>query len=198
MIGIIDYGAGNLGSVLKAVTNLGYEAKVIKTPQEIDEVDAYILPGVGAFCQAMENIKPLIPALNKNVLEKKKYILGICLGLQMLFDKSYEDGEYEGLGYIKGEVKKLDVEYKIPHMGWNEIIENEKDEITKDVEGFVYFVHSYYVDPEDFSLVKLYSEYGRKVPALVRSGNIVGMQFHPEKSAKTGMQLLKNFLEMVK
>lgn len=199
MIGIIDYGAGNLSSVLKAVNKLGYEAKVISTAEEIDRAYGYILPGVGAFAQAMESIEPVRDALLRNI-NAGKYILGICLGMQMLFDKSYEDGEYEGLGLISGEVKLLEVApLKVPHMGWNQLKENNADNIAKGSDGgYVYFVHSYYACPMDFDDVKLYSEYGVKVPAMVRRDNVIGMQFHPEKSGNTGMELLRKFLEMVK
>lgn len=197
MIGIIDYGAGNLNSVMRAVKKLGYEAKIICTPKEINEADAYILPGVGAFSKAMEAIEPFKDVLIDNI-KKGKYILGICLGLQLLFDKSYEDGEYEGLRLIPGDVRFLDVApLKVPHMGWNRLEENVPDAMTVGVSGYVYFVHSYYVCPENYDAVKLYSEYSVKVPALVRQGNVIGMQFHPEKSGETGMALLKNFLEMI-
>lgn len=197
MIGIIDYGAGNLNSVMRAVKKLGYQAKIICTPKEINEVDAYILPGVGAFSKAMEAIEPFKDTLIDNI-KKGKYILGICLGLQLLFDKSYEDGEYEGLNLIPGDVRFLDVvPLKVPHMGWNKLVENVPDDMTAGISGYVYFVHSYYVCPKDNDAVKLYSEYSVKVPALVRQGNVIGMQFHPEKSGETGMALLKNFLEMI-
>ncbi|MBQ5850792.1 MAG: imidazole glycerol phosphate synthase subunit HisH [Lachnospiraceae bacterium] len=198
MIGIIDYGAGNLNSVFKAVKKLGYEARIISSPDEIDSVDGYILPGVGAFCQAMEAIEPFKQALLENI-KRGKYILGICLGMQMLFDKSYEDGEYEGLGLISGEVKHLEVApLKVPHMGWNKLMINSSDELADGSEGgYVYFVHSYYACPVDFNDVKLYSEYGVKVPAMVRRDNIIGTQFHPEKSGEAGMAILKKFLEMI-
>lgn len=198
MIGVIDYGAGNLSSVLKAVKKLGYDAQVISTEEEIYKADGYILPGVGAFCQAMENIAPIQEALIRNI-KAGKYILGICLGMQMLFDKSYEDGEYVGLGLIPGEVKFLEVApLKVPHMGWNQLISNKADDVAGNVEGgYVYFVHSYYACPQDFDDVKLYSEYGVKVPAMIRRGNVIGMQFHPEKSGSTGMELLKRFLELI-
>ncbi len=196
MIGIIDYGAGNLDSVQKAVELLGYEAKIISTNEEINEVDSYILPGVGAFSQAMDALNPIKEALLENI-HKGKYILGICLGLQLLFDVSYEDGEFKGLSLIKGEVRRFDDKLKVPHMGWNELIEKESDQLTRGINGYVYFVHSYYACPKDETVVKMYSEYGIDVPALVRCDNVVGMQFHPEKSSKTGMALLKNYLEMI-
>lgn len=196
MIGIIDYGAGNLSSVLKAVSKLGHEAKIVSTIDEIGSVDAYILPGVGAFSKAMEALEPIKDALIANI-KKGKYILGICLGLQLLFDKSFEDGEFSGLGLIPGDVRLLEISpLKVPHMGWNKLEENVPDDMTSGADGYVYFVHSYYVCPVDNKAVKLYSEYGVNVPALVRKDNIVGMQFHPEKSGETGMALLKNFLEM--
>lgn len=199
MIGVINYGAGNLGSVLKAVSKLGHEAKVISTVEEINEVDGYILPGVGAFAHAMEELAPMKQALLDNIA-KGKYILGICLGMQMLFDKSYEDGECNGLGLIPGEVRRLEVApLKVPHMGWNELKVNKSDNLADGLEGgFVYFVHSYYACPTSFDDVKLYSDYGVKVPAMVRRGNVIGTQFHPEKSGETGMEILGRFLELVK
>ncbi|MCQ2751700.1 MAG: imidazole glycerol phosphate synthase subunit HisH [Coriobacteriales bacterium] len=197
MIGIIDYNAGNIASVQKAVEKLGYDAVLVDSPEQINACDSYILPGVGAFNQAMQNLAPLKDALVTNV-KSGKYLLGICLGLQLLFDKSYEDGEYEGLHLIEGEVVRFpeDAGLKVPHMGWNKLVLDRDDELARGIDGHVYFVHSYYVKPADSSCIVMHAEYGVDVPAVVRNDNVVGMQFHPEKSSNVGMKLLLNYLEM--
>lgn len=197
MIGILDYGAGNIRSVEKAVQRFAVDCRLVQRAEEMEECDGYILPGVGAFSQAMENLQPLIPGIQEQVVKQKKPLLGICLGLQLLYDVSYEDGEHRGLGLLRGEVVKFDGRYKVPHMGWNRLVVNREDAVVRGVQGHVYFVHSYYVQPVHWDEVVLYAEYGVKVPALVRKDNIVGMQFHPEKSSETGLRLLQNFLEMI-
>ena len=203
MIAIIDYGLGNLNSVFKALERLGFDTKITGNPKEIDEANALILPGVGALHDAMENLKQanLIDCIKENV-KKGKPILGICLGMQLLYEKSFEDGEWEGLGLLKGEIVKFDEskfseKLKVPHMGWNQLVVEKENEILKYVnEGdYVYFVHSYYAD-SDFSEVVAYTNYGVKVPAIVAKKNIYGMQFHPEKSGDVGERILKNFLEL--
>lgn len=203
MIVIIDYGVGNLNSVYKALEKLGFEAKITCDFKEIEESSAIILPGVGAFQDAMDNLSEsgLKECIMKNV-KAGKPILGICLGMQLLYEKSFEDGEFEGLGLLKGDIVKFDQQLKVPHMGWNELQINEQNknnDILKYVnEGeYVYFVHSYYAK-SDFSEVLAYADYGVRVPAVVADGNVFGMQFHPEKSGKTGLNLLKAFGEMIK
>lgn len=199
MISIIDYGVGNLESVHKALDKLGFESIITNNVEEINNSKAIILPGVGAFNDAMENLKKsnLIQCIRKNV-DEGKALLGICLGMQLLYEKSFEDGEWEGLGLLKGEIVKFDTDVKIPHMGWNELKVNKNDDILKYIkeEDYVYFVHSYYAK-SDFSEVIAYANYGVKVPAVVSSKNVYGMQFHPEKSGDTGMNLLKAFGEMI-
>jgi len=201
MIAIIDYGAGNLMSVSKALEKLGFDSIITASKEEINKCDAMVLPGVGAFSDAIDNIRKdgLDICIKENV-EKGKYLIGICLGMQLLFDKSYEDGEFEGLGLIKGEIVKFDDTNKVPHMGWNKLIRNREDDIAKDItdDEYVYFVHSYYAKPENQDDVVLYTEYGVDVPGVVRKGNVIGMQFHPEKSGTTGLKLLKNFGELIK
>lgn len=202
MIGIVDYGVGNLMSVYKAFISLNMEAKIVSTKEEIQSCDAIVLPGVGAYKDAMDNLcnAGLIEVI-KEYAKSGKYILGICLGMQLLFDKSFEDGEWDGLGLISGRVVKFtNKQLKIPHMGWNSLIKNREDGLIKDIKDgdYVYFVHSYYLVPQNFSDVVLYAEYDVKVPAVVRVGNIIGMQFHPEKSSETGLQLLRNFGELLK
>ncbi|MDO5707498.1 MAG: imidazole glycerol phosphate synthase subunit HisH [Andreesenia angusta] len=198
MIGIVDYGVGNLSSIENALNTLKYENKIVDSVEEILKCDGLILPGVGAYRDAIKSLKE--SGLLKSVLDfanSKKPILGICLGLQLLYEKSYEDGEYEGLGLLKGEVVKFNDDLKVPHMGWNDLIIRRDDEIIKYIEEgeYVYFVHSYYINSMDD--VISYSEYGVNVPAVVGKENIYGMQFHPEKSGTTGMKILKAFGELI-
>lgn len=196
MIGIVDYGAGNIRSVQKAVERLGQTCRVVSRGEQIDACDAYILPGVGAFGAAMERLAPVKDCLLGNI-RSGKYILGICLGMQLLLDTSQESGEQPGLHLIPGEVVRLDQGLKVPHMGWNKLLVDKEDELTKGVNGYVYFVHSYYAKPQDQDDIVLHAEYGTALPALVRRGNVIGMQFHPEKSGEVGMRLLKNYLELI-
>lgn len=206
MIGIIDYDAGNVNSVMKACEKLGGQTVLSSNISVLDECSSLILPGVGSFGNAVKNLKSVkLDEYIKSAISSGKNFLGICLGMQMLFDKSFEDGEWEGLSLLHGDVVRFgstddaswNTELKIPHMGWNRLISNRQDDsICTDVtEGeYAYFVHSYYVRPEDWNDVVYYADYGIKVPGVVRKGNIFGMQFHPEKSSRTGLQLLKNFL----
>lgn len=203
MIVIIDYGVGNLHSIKSALDYLKIENKVSKDVDEILNADGLILPGVGAFGDAMENLTNtgLIPTIRKFV-ESGKKLLGICLGAQLLYEKSFELGEYEGLGFIKGEVIPfkglIDKELKIPHMGWNELIFNKNDKILKYIKKKeqVYYVHSYFIKSEGTEVIAS-SEYDINVPGIVCYENIYGMQFHPEKSGTTGLNLLKAFGELI-
>ncbi|SJZ43993.1 imidazole glycerol phosphate synthase subunit HisH [Garciella nitratireducens] len=201
MIVIIDYGVGNLRSVSKALEKLGFQTMITNDLRKIKNSEAMILPGVGAFKDAMEQLKKynLVDAI-KEYAHSKKPILGICLGMQILFDKSWEDGQWKGLGVLKGEIIPFDNRLKIPHMGWNQLIPGRLDRIGEGLEKdpYVYFVHSYYLKPKDPKDVVFWTEYGTKVPAVVRKDNIIGMQFHPEKSGKTGMKLLENFGRMIR
>ncbi len=196
MIAIIDYGAGNLFSVQNALNFLGIENKVTNDPEEIRNADKLILPGVGAFPDAMKMLSDagLIDVIKEQV--KTKPLMGICLGMQMLFEKSYEFGETEGLGFIPGtvELMKPENDLLIPHIGWNALIKNEECPLLNNVEegDYVYFVHSF-AAVTDSKNVAAYCDYGMKVPALVAKGNVYGCQFHPEKSGKTGLDILKNF-----
>lgn len=199
MITIIDYGAGNLFSVHNALEYLGYENKISCEPEDIIGADRLILPGVGAFGDAMDKLKKagLVDIVKQEAL--KKPFLGICLGMQMLFEKSYEFGEHEGLGLIPGEVKLMEPEGNlvIPQMGWNSLEYNHQRALLKDIDNgaYVYFVHSYAAKcPDEF--VSAYSNYGGKVTALVNKGTVYGAQFHPEKSGEIGLQMLKNFAEL--
>lgn len=196
MIAVIDYGAGNLFSVKNALDFLGYENIITKDADDLRRADRLILPGVGAFPDAMRmlNESGLVEVIREEV--GKKPLLGICLGMQMLFEKGYEFGETDGLGLIKGSVRlmKPDRNLPIPHIGWNALEKNEPCRLLdKCAEGeYVYFVHSYAADcPKEN--VAAYCDYGMKIPALVFEGNVYGAQFHPEKSGDTGLNILRCF-----
>lgn len=198
MIAIIDYGAGNLFSVKNALDYLALENIVTNNPKDLETADKLILPGVGAFPDAMRMLgeSGLIDVIKEQV--KHKPLLGICLGMQMLFEKGYEFGETDGLGFIKGSVRYMELEnLPVPHIGWNSLEFNEKSPLLdKCSDGdFVYFVHSYAAECAAEN-VAAYCDYGMKVPALVQSGNVYGAQFHPEKSGVVGLNILKSFSEL--
>lgn len=195
---IIDYGAGNLFSVKNALDYIGAACTVTKDPSELESADRLILPGVGAFPDAMKALEEtgLIPAIKEQA--KKKPLLGICLGMQMLFDKSFEFGESEGLGLIPGTVELMTPPgLLIPQIGWNRLIYNEKCALLDGLgdEPYVYFVHSYAAHCAGEN-VAAYTDYGGNVPACVFAGNVYGCQFHPEKSGETGLAILRNFLAL--
>ncbi len=203
MIAVIDYGMGNLKSIENALKLLKIKAVITKDKEIIKKAKAIILPGVGAFKQAMDNLK--VNDLDNILLQEAKngkYLLGICLGMQILFEKGFEGMECEGLGLLKGEIKKIEPKekVKIPHMGWNKLIINKEDEVIDNLgeDKFIYYVHSFMAtEYKDEDLVA-YSNYGGvKVPGIFRSKNIIGMQFHPEKSGEVGLSLLKKFGEMI-
>lgn len=196
---IVDYGLGNLKSVQKAFLTAGMETIVTNDPSEIEKADLIILPGVGAFRDAIKflevnNLVDLIRAQWK----KDKYIVGICLGMQLLYDKSYEYGEFDGLGIIEGDIVKLEKEKKVPHMGWNQLKLDKEDPLVKYVDegDNVYFVHSYYAKSSQIEMVAS-TLYGEMIPAIVRKGNVIGFQFHPEKSSNVGANLLKALGEII-
>lgn len=197
MIAIIDYGAGNLFSVQNALNYLGIDSKITSDKQEIINADRLILPGVGAFGDAMDKLSKseLVDTVKSEAV--KKPFLGICLGMQLLFEKSYEFGDHEGLGLIKGSVKLMKPEgnLAVPQMGWNSLEYNKECSLLNGIdEGqYVYFVHSYAADCSG-DYVYAYADYGGKVPALVGNGDTVyGAQFHPEKSGETGLEILRRF-----
>ena len=199
MIAIIDYGAGNLSSVKKALDFLGAENEITQDPERILSASHVILPGVGSFGDAMASMRErgLVDVV-KQAAEKKPF-LGICLGLQLLFEKSDESPEAEGLGILKGEIKaipRLDG-LKVPHMGWNSVKLVQHDGIFADIddESYFYFVHSYYLDGADSKAVAGTTQYGVEIQCAVQSGNLCAVQFHPEKSSSAGLKLLKNFIE---
>ncbi len=204
MIGIIDYGMGNIHSVKNAISKLGFEYVLSNDLDVLASCDKLILPGVGAFGDAMDNINKLglYEPIKKMVLEDKKPILGICLGMQALFESSEEKGSSQGFGFLKGKIVLMEEPgLRIPHMGWNELEKNQESPIFDRISSnpFVYFVHSYYAQSyEDADLIG-YATYGSlKVPGVVRHENVLGCQFHPEKSGEDGLAILKYYLEEFK
>jgi glutamine amidotransferase len=201
MIAVIDYGVGNLFSLCSSLKRIGAEAVVTADPEVIRAAEKIILPGVGAFADAAKKLRDSgLDILVKEQAEAGKEIMGICLGMQLLFEKSYEFGEYEGLGLLKGSVIGMEgtipAELKIPHIGWNALRFTRESKLLRYIkEGdCVYFVHSFYVDPGAESVVAT-AEYGREVTAAVQMGNVMGCQFHPEKSGEVGLNILRAFCE---
>lgn len=198
-IGIIDYNAGNLFSVQNALNFLGVDNRIVKNRYEIERASALILPGVGAFGDAMKKLNDadLVGVIKEQA--KSKPLLGICLGMQILFDKGFEYGEHEGLSLITGEVQKMSPKgLAIPHMGWNLLHSNYNCKLMKGLSSsnYVYFVHSYMAVCDDY-VVAEYCNYGNKIPAIVVCDNVYGIQFHPEKSGDIGLQILKNFADLM-
>lgn len=202
MIGIVDYGAGNLFSLQSSIAFIGEEAAVTSDKSILEKADKIILPGVGAFGDAASKLREC--GLDREVIrlaEAGKPILGICLGMQLLFEKSYEYGQHKGLGLIAGAVRDMreDIpsELKIPHIGWNALRFKKQSPLFKYIdEGeFVYFVHSYHAIDCEESVIAV-TDYGTEITAAVSEGNIMGCQFHPEKSGKTGLAILKAFCEL--
>ncbi|MBR6623745.1 MAG: imidazole glycerol phosphate synthase subunit HisH [Ruminococcus sp.] len=201
MIAIIDYGAGNIFSVKNALDYLGLESALVSDKEAVQNADAVILPGVGAFPAAMEKLAAtgLIDTIKEEAA--KKPFLGICLGMQLIFEKGYEFGECDGLGLISGDVRKMEApDLIIPHMGWNKLEKLNDCPLLEGIgdDEYVYFVHSYKAHCDDKDIAA-FSEYGGKVPALVYNGKFVyGAQFHPEKSGDTGLKILRNFGNLIK
>lgn len=204
MIAIIDYGAGNIQSVYKALKFIGADCKVTSDKDEILNADGAILPGVGSFGDAMDTMTKR--GIKNTIIEYTKSgkpFLGICLGLQLLFPESEETPGVKGLDIFKGTITKIPNQnrtLKIPHMGWNNISIKQKNGIFKGIEGepYVYFVHSFYLKAQDKDIVAATTQYGVEIDAAVQKGNIIATQFHPEKSGEVGLKMLKNFVEMVK
>ena len=205
MIAVIDYGVGNLFSVEKAFAAIGEDVKVTGEAEDLRAADKLVLPGVGAFGDCMKNLEAtgLIPVIMEQIANKKP-LLGICVGLQILFEGSEESPSAKGLGIFKGSVRRINApQLKIPHMGWNSIsMRNAKFGMRNDLfdelndKPFFYFVHSYHAVPEDKNLIVATTEYGETVTAAVAKDNVYATQFHPEKSGDVGLQILKNFVSV--
>lgn len=202
MIAIIDYGMGNIHSVQKALQLFGAKTTVTNKAEEIRAADKAVLPGVGAFDDAMRELKKqgLNLALNEYIKSKKPF-LGICLGMQLLFDESEEATESKGLGILKGKVKRFEElkGLKVPHMGWNQLkVKSDECPLLKDIpdNSYVYFCHSYYPKPSNENVIAATTDYGIEFSSVVWQDNIYGVQFHPEKSQKTGLKMLENFVNL--
>lgn len=197
-IAIVDFGVGNLHSIRRGLELAGAQAKITNEPDEIAAADAIVLPGVGAFKSAMQELGSNLDII-KQATSAGKPLLGICLGMQLLLAWSEEGGHTEGLGLIPGKVIKLPRTQKVPHMGWNSLEIKRGHPFLADVQSgaHVYFVHSYLVQSEDEAAVLATSTYGIEFPAVVARGAVIGTQFHPEKSGGAGLQMLQNFVRMV-
>lgn len=201
MVAVIDYDAGNIRSVEKAVEALGKQAVVTRRPEEILTADHVILPGVGAFGDAMEKLRKYeLAGVIRETAARGTPFLGICLGLQLLFDNSEESEGVEGLGILPGRIVRIPEgkDLKIPHIGWNSLSYPHQGRLFAGIpeQSYVYFVHSYYLQADEAEIVKATTEYGVEIHASVEKDNIFACQFHPEKSSGTGMRILKNFLEI--
>lgn len=197
---ILDYDVGNLDSVQRGFERAGIPTVISKDSSVIEQATSLILPGVGAFGDAMQALKKsgLIPLIQRHV-NQGKFLFGICLGMQLLYERGFEYGVHEGLGIFKGDVIYLDIDLKVPHMGWNSLSIIKEDPLVKYIQtgDQVYFVHSYYVTSSGDEYVAT-TEYGVTIPAIVRKGNVIAMQFHPEKSGMVGADLLKAYAEVIR
>lgn len=200
MIAVIDYGAGNLKSVTKALDHLGYANTIVSRPKELEAADGMILPGVGAFPMCMAALRK--SGMDQAILQQagKKPLLGICLGMQMLLDSSTEMGGDQGLGLIPGTVEKIKTNLKLPHIGWNSLNIVNPDPLTAGLSDgdYVYFVHSFCAKVKNSEDLALTTDYGTTVTAMIARGNVFGCQFHPEKSGPVGMTILRHFGELTK
>ncbi|MDR5693671.1 MAG: imidazole glycerol phosphate synthase subunit HisH [Armatimonadota bacterium] len=195
-VAIIDYGAGNLRSVQKALACAGLEADIVERPESLSKAAAIVLPGVGAFGPAMARLRER--GFDVTILEMVTSgvpLLGLCLGMQLLFEESLENGLHRGLGLLPGRVERLPAGLKVPHMGWNQLNIQQPAPFLEGLPNgsYVYFVHSYYAVPREKSIVSATTTYGVEIPAVVGRGVIWGCQFHPEKSSVTGLKILSNF-----
>jgi len=199
MIAIIDYGAGNLRSVVNAINRLGYQAKVTSSPQDVLNAEAVILPGVGAAADTMANLQKLglVSPIQRFISEGRPF-LGVCIGLQVLFSGTEEGGWHECLGTVPGVVRRFSPGLKIPHMGWNQVKQRNSHPIFEGIPDGAnfYFVHSYYVEPEDRSLVAGETEYGIPFCSVMAKDNLIATQFHPEKSGEVGLKIYDNFIKI--
>ena len=195
----MDYGVGNLRSISKGLEKSGAQVKITHNHNDLRNADAIVLPGVGAFAPAVKNMEPINVVLAE-AMNNGKPIFGICLGLQLLFTRSNEGGSIKGLDFISGEVVKLPDSMKTPQMGWNTIDFVKSHSLLEGVKdhSYVYFVHSYYPQPTDPDVIVTTTDYGMRFPSMVTKKNLFATQFHPEKSSKTGLMILNNFVKIVK
>lgn len=198
-IAIIDYGAGNLRSVANAIAKLGYQSRITNKPNEVLGADAVILPGVGAAADTMRSLEETgMSQVIRQLIAEEHPLFAICMGMQVMFQATEEGGRHECLGVIPGTVRKLRTEDKIPHMGWNQVKQRIAHPIFDAIpdEASFYFVHSYYADPDDSSVVAGTTEYGVSFCSIMVKGNLIATQFHPEKSGEHGLRMYANFLQM--
>ena len=199
MIAIIDYGAGNLRSVVNAISRLGYQPRITSNPSEVINAQAVILPGVGAAADTMGNLERLGLATSiSQLIAEGRFFFGVCIGLQILFNGTEEGGWHKCLGVIPGQARKLPSGLKIPHMGWNQVKQMVSHQVFDGIPDGAnfYFVHSYYVEPDDKSLVIGETDYGIKICSVIARGNLIATQFHPEKSGEFGLRMYNNFIKM--
>ena len=199
VIAIVDYGAGNLRSVTNAIARLGYQAKITSSPVEVLNAQAVILPGVGAAADTVASLRALgLASPICQLIAEGRPFFGVCVGLQVLLAGTEEGGRHECLGVIAGRVRRLPSGLKIPHMGWNQVTQRVSHPVFDGIpdEANFYFAHSYYVEPDDKSLVAGETEYGIKLCSVVAQGNLVGTQFHPEKSGQVGLRFYDNFIRL--
>lgn len=199
MIAIVDYGMGNLASVSNALQKIGCETFITTDPEAIVSADKVLLPGVGAFADAIKLLRDRgIDGSLHEVVKRQIPLLGICLGMQLLFTESYENGIYKGLDIIPGTVEKFVIDHKVPHMGWNNIVIAPQSKLLQGIPNgsYFYFVHSYYVVPNDPASIAASCHYGIDFCCAVEKGKVFATQFHPEKSTEVGLKILKNFGEM--
>ena len=199
MILVVDYRAGNIRSVTKALESLGAETRVSNEEKDVLNADKIVLPGVGAFGKAVDALNQLnLMGSLREVIQKSKPFLGICLGFQIFFAKSEENPDSQGLAVVDGMVKRFEPGLKVPHLGWNRVLQKRDNPLWKGIpdNSYFYFAHSYFNVPEDKNLIAGTTEYGIEFVSAIVKGNLFGVQFHPEKSQKWGLRLLKNFIEI--
>jgi glutamine amidotransferase len=198
-VAVVNYGVGNLRSIKRGLEKSGAAVEITHNPTSLRGSDAIVLPGVGAFAPAVKNMAPIADVV-ADAMEEGKPIFGVCLGLQLLFTRSSEGGSVKGLGFLSGDIVKLPETVKAPQMGWNTLNIVQAHPLLDGVKdgSYVYFVHSYYPQPTDPDVIVATTEYGVRFPSMVAKKNLFATQFHPEKSSKTGLTILKNFVRVVK
>ena len=198
-VSIVNYGVGNLRSVKRGLEKSGAKVLITHDPKDLNKSDAIVLPGVGAFAAAVKNIAPLSDVVTQ-LVDDRKPLFGICLGLQLLFTRSSENGSTDGLDLISGDIVKLPNSVKLPQMGWNAVDIVRSHPLLEGVQNrsYVYFVHTYVPQPSERNVIVATTEYGVKFPSVIAKQNLFATQFHPEKSGKTGLTILKNFVKIVK